>query len=307
MDWRGWVPFWLILSVALCISIYSARSDGASENDGLWVAIIIFGSASVVLAAALVSTWKKQDREKPDRDSYNYQKHPEARLLPGFFHSLLKESRTHREQREDEHHKKQIIEWITLFAVLVTAGFVIGQWREMVKVYKPIGEQAEAITEQIKILKIQLKPHLSPRIESLGVVSNGQIALWILTPVWKNVGGTEAVKAFGWDSARFFEKADEADKYDFLSRHGSPDEMISKTVAQTEEFIQVSKPFTPEMATKISGLNGPVYVIWGHIEYGDPLFPHITHHGHFCDRAIPANVGGVISFPLFKAECNFSD
>jgi hypothetical protein len=164
--------------------------------------------------------------------------------------------------------------------------------------------QSEANRDQVSIMKSQLRANLKIRIENYALNKDNQIIGWLFTPVWTNAGGTEAIKASGWDDIEFFDSGIPSD-FDFLNqRHpGSPTPI---TVPQGDEVMQPTKSLTADNMKQIIDQKGYA-IIWGYMEYGD-VFPNTTgHHVHYCLRVFPANIGAVVSFPLYGRECNSRD
>jgi hypothetical protein len=202
---------------------------------------------------------------------------------------------------------------ITLAAALFTfalAGFSAWQVAETRRTYGPIKEsadaakaQSEANRDQVAILKSQLRANLKVRIESATINQDSKPVAWIFTPVWTNAGGTDAVQASGWDDIEFFDSAI-PDSFDFLTARHPPGQAIS--VTQGDEFMQPTKSLSAEQVQKIIDQKGNA-IIWGHIEYGDVFPKSPRHHIHYCLRVFPANIGTLISFPLYKSECNYRD
>jgi hypothetical protein len=118
----------------------------------------------------------------------------------------------------------------------------------------------------------------------------------------------KAVLASGWVDIQFF-ASDVPEDFDFL--HPRPKNipthpLPTTSAAQGTEFMQPTRTLSAdEMQTIIDGKGKAV--IWGHMEYRD-VFPDTdVHHVHYCLKVFPANVGAIVSFPLHRPECNYSD
>jgi hypothetical protein len=61
--------------------------------------------------------------------------------------AVAAERKADREQQQRSERGKSFREWATIALLFITAGFVLGQLREMQKVYAPIAEQAQYTRE----------------------------------------------------------------------------------------------------------------------------------------------------------------
>lgn len=71
-------------------------------------------------------------------------------------HAITTEGRANRAEQHEEDSKKQRREIITIFIIAATLFAVCLQVHEMVKVYQPIEKQAQATSDQIKVIQGQL-------------------------------------------------------------------------------------------------------------------------------------------------------
>ena len=120
--------------------------------DYLVIAVIFLGAGVGTLAAALWSVYHNRGRPEPNWYRGDTEREPH---LAALVDALVNESRANREEQQREEKLNYPIELLTLFAVLVTASFVIFQWHEMVKVYDPVKTSAEAAKTAAEAAKTQ--------------------------------------------------------------------------------------------------------------------------------------------------------
>jgi hypothetical protein len=175
--------------------------------------------------------------------------------------------------------------------------------------YKQLTATQGQLTEmqiQSAVTRTQLRANLKLTMANYVINNDGKAFAWIFTPVWKNAGTTEALRANGWDDSQSFPN-DAPEKFDFLHpRNKLPDVPFAKSIPQGDELMSPTRSLTVDEMKNITDNKGQA-VIWGHMEYDD-VFPHTpTHHIHYCLRIYPANISNIVSFPLYRPECNFSD
>ena len=166
------------------------------------------------------------------------------------------------------------------------------------------GQLAE-MQNQSAITRSQLRANLALTIANYLVNnSDGKPLAWIFTPVWKNSGGTEALHANGWVAIRYF-SPDAPQDFDFM-QFGNNITPAPITIPQGSEIMHQTQSVSPEEMQNIVQHAG-IGVIWGHIEYSDIFQKATVHHMHYCLRIFPSNIGAIVSFPLYRPECNYSD
>ena len=257
----------------------------------------------------------RSERQKTEDD-----KNAITTAIQTFIHTY--NAQHNKPERKDK--VKRVLDIATVILLFGTALFTALAWlvfkgqlhvfekqlAEMQKVYGPIKgsadaakAQSEANRDQVAILKNQLRANLKVRIERATINQDSKPVVWIFTPVWTNAGGTDAVQATGWDDIEFFD-SEISDSFDFLTARHPSGQTIS--VPQGDEFMQQTKSLSAEQIQKIIDQKGSA-IIWGYMEYGDVFLKSPRHHIHYCLRVFPANIGTLISFPLYKPECNSRD
>ena len=184
---------------------------------------------------------------------------------------------------------------------------VVGSFTALLSTDRAIHGELIEMQNQSAVTHNQLKANFGLTIANYTINgTDGKTLAWIFTPVWKNSGGTEALRAHGWVDIQFFAR-DASDIFDFLlPRFDIPNPPFFTSVPQGNEFMHPTRSLSGEEMKSIADGKGKG-IIWGHLEYND-VFPNTkTHHVHYCLNIFPANVGNLTSFPLYRPECNFSD
>ena len=173
--------------------------------------------------------------------------------------------------------------------------------------------QADIMRDQLGVMKSELaiaKNHLQARMtRELAIenaMENGVIVGWRFTPVWQNIGATEARGFIGWNVLNVF-KPDVPENFDFL--HANPPDRVPITVDPRQTTLQATRRVSVNDATDaIAGQ--AVIIAWGYGEFRD-IFPDTpTHHRHWCVKLLPFRRGNAIVFSdpiIYKQECNQSD
>jgi hypothetical protein len=106
--------------------------------------------------------------------------------------------------------------------------------------YKQLTATQGQLTEmqiQSAVTRTQLRANLKLTMANYVINNDGKAFAWIFTPVWKNAGTTEALRANGWDDSQFFPN-DAPEKFDFLHpRNKLPDVPFAKSIPQGDELI----------------------------------------------------------------------
>jgi hypothetical protein len=189
---------------------------------------------------------------------------------------------------------------LAALATIVYAVFAYAQWQVM-------GGQLAIMRSQLAVTKSQLQARMKRELGIDAVAENGIITGWRLTPVWENVGATEAINFVGWNALNVF-RPDVPQDFDFL--HAKPPDRVPVTVENGQTILQATIRISVTDATDAIAGHAKI-IAWGYGEYLDIFFPDTPmHHKHWCVELLPLKRGNEIRFSepiIYKQECNQSD
>lgn len=90
------------------------------------------------------ATGRKNRGEKDDGEPGEYDHGSPSSDFAALIHTIEKEGIAYRKEEQREDRGKKLREWVTIGLIALTFGAVCWQVHEMIKVYEPIREQAEA-------------------------------------------------------------------------------------------------------------------------------------------------------------------
>jgi hypothetical protein len=118
---------------------------------------------------------------------------------------------------------------------------------------------------------------------------------WEVTPIWHNVGKTDAIKVRGWTALKYFKPAEKVKDESFIDIPDGVTLSAEQTVVPGDTIIFGSKAVAPVQVQEFADQTA-VSVIYGYIEYDD-LFD-TSHIVRFCRLLNFERVGPLINFTL---------
>jgi hypothetical protein len=140
-------------------------------------------------APALRSIKQKNPSTSAAKARQDDKREPIADSIAALKKTIATERDADRKQQERSERGKALREWATIILLFVTAGFVLGQWFEMKKVYAPIAEQARSTRESYAAVQrafiTDVRLELIPRD-----IKSGMPDYWEPRLTIRNSGGT---------------------------------------------------------------------------------------------------------------------
>jgi hypothetical protein len=172
--------------------------------------------------------------------------------------------------------------------------------------------QLEIMTNELVLGKSLLQARLKRELKIERVIDNGVVIGWRITPIWMNVGATEAKDFIGWNVLNVF-TPDVPNDFDFLHPNPlgqAPAGQVPVTIEPTQVIQQQTARISVNEANGVINKTAKI-IAWGYGEYRD-IFPDTPlHHKNWCVEILPLRSGGgMIQFSgpiIYKPECNRSD
>jgi len=122
------------------------RGDFDIVGDDLGDSVVaeLFVLLSPWLALACLIIWDARDRPREAVPMPEVEPKAVSSDFAALIHTMQREGRAYRREEQREDRGKNIREWITIALIALTFVAVCYQVHEMIKVYEPIKEQAEA-------------------------------------------------------------------------------------------------------------------------------------------------------------------
>lgn len=262
-------------------------------------------------APALRSVHQKKRPAKAAKAGYGHKREPVANAIATLTNAVAAEREADRTQQNRRERGREIREWVTLILLIITAGFVFGQWREMQRVYAPIAEQARFTRESYA--SIQRAFVSDARLEMVPKKDeNGTLLYWEPRITVQNSGATptralEYVGIFRNPPNRA------SDPDGWFGEPATPGKLVKARLTigphSTVELLTPNrtvgrmpkKADDPTVWLEFSG------VIMGAIKYSDVFDSTDSHITKFCFQILRNNVDEIFSYPCEHWNCSDED
>jgi hypothetical protein len=253
-------------------------------------------------APALRSVKQKKRPVRSAKRGPTNQREPIADALSALENTIATERDADRKQQERGERGKAFREWATILLLSITAGFVLGQWSEMRRVYAPIADQAQAARESYAAVQ---RPFVNASLKL--IPDPARPGYWFAYLILENTGqtptrGLEYVTAFvkGWqDPERWFDH-----EHDVLNV------VKGKLAIGPHSTVKVTLPAAVwgMRAGDVPAGKDSRYVgtIIGAIRYSDYFSGSRKHITKF-DFQLSDTKFGILALPLPKFNCSDDD
>jgi hypothetical protein len=182
----------------------------------LWVFILVFSivvslgfgtSLAWVLLPKLKLPSKRPDHENPQRKpdegntDENYPYRPSADFI-ALINAVRNEAHANRREARREDRGKRRREITTIVLIALTLAAVIAQVREMIRVYEPIKEQAEANNKAANAAAAAQRAWVGPTTATANTVEKGKSVVGIIP--YQNTGREPAASFYGALSSKLY-------------------------------------------------------------------------------------------------------